>query len=65
MLCIFLQILIDNNKAIGVELIKNGRKIQVYANKEVLLSGGAINSPQLLMLSGVGPKRHLEQMGVC
>ncbi|CAG2172721.1 unnamed protein product, partial [Oppiella nova] len=36
----------------------------VYANKEVIVSGGAINSPQLLILSGVGPKDHLQSLGI-
>ncbi|XP_076077863.1 glucose dehydrogenase [FAD, quinone]-like isoform X1 [Mytilus galloprovincialis] len=58
------KILIENRKAIGLEVIKNNRKVQVYANKEVILSGGAINSPVLLMLSGVGPKDHLHNLGI-
>ncbi|XP_053617639.1 glucose dehydrogenase [FAD, quinone]-like isoform X2 [Plodia interpunctella] len=47
-------------KVIGVELEKHNRKYKILANKEVILSAGAINSPQLLMLSGIGPKSHLE-----
>lgn len=42
------------------------REEQIYrirATKEVILSGGAVNSPQLLMLSGIGPKKHLTQLG--
>jgi hypothetical protein len=37
---------------------------QVYANKEIILSGGSLQSPQILMLSGVGPRDHLEEMGI-
>lgn len=37
---------------------------QVFADKEVILSGGAINSPQLLMLSGVGDANHLQELGI-
>ncbi|XP_063988367.1 glucose dehydrogenase [FAD, quinone] [Diachasmimorpha longicaudata] len=48
----------------GVEFIRNGRREIVYASKEVILSAGAINSPQLLMLSGVGDARHLQQVGI-
>ncbi|OAD62859.1 Glucose dehydrogenase [acceptor] [Eufriesea mexicana] len=48
----------------GVEFIKEGRKEVVYAKKEVILSAGAINSPQLLMLSGIGPKEHLKEVGI-
>lgn len=58
------KILIENKKAKGLEVIQNNRKIQVYANKEVILSGGAVNSPVLLMLSGVGPKDHLHELGI-
>lgn len=54
------RILIDkNNRAYGVEFLKNGKKEFVYAKKEVILSAGSINTPQLLMLSGIGPKEHL------
>ncbi|VVC97211.1 unnamed protein product [Leptidea sinapis] len=55
----------DENNAIGVE-IKNdiGKIIRVNANKEVILSAGSIKSPQLLMLSGVGPKNHLDERGI-
>lgn len=51
-------------KAIGIELEKLGRKYKILASREVILSAGAINSPQLLMLSGIGPKRHLETMNI-
>ncbi|KAM3963794.1 glucose dehydrogenase [FAD, quinone] [Aphomia sociella] len=51
-------------KAYGVEYVKRGVKRVVYARKEVILSAGAINSPQLLMLSGIGPKNHLRDVGI-
>ena len=47
-----------------MEFIKNNRKTQVFANKEVIVSAGAVNSPTLLMLSGIGPKEHLQDLGV-
>uniref|UniRef100_A0A2A4JID4 Glucose-methanol-choline oxidoreductase N-terminal domain-containing protein n=2 Tax=Heliothis virescens TaxID=7102 RepID=A0A2A4JID4_HELVI len=53
-----------NTKVIGVEFEKHNRKYKVLAKKEVILSAGAINSPQLLMLSGIGPKSHLESMKI-
>lgn len=60
------KILINPNtkQAYGVEYRKNGQKHEVFANKEVVLSAGAINSPQLLMLSGVGPADHLQKMNI-
>ena len=58
------KILFDGVKAIGIEVkIKN--KIQkIYSSKEVILSSGAINSPQLLMLSGIGPEKQLKENGI-
>ena len=58
------KVLLDGKKAIGVEAIKKHRKVQFYVKKEVILSAGAINSPVILMLSGIGPKKHLTQLGV-
>ena len=47
------KVIFDGNRAVGVELLgKNGNVEKIYASNEVILSGGAINSPQLLMLSG-------------
>ncbi|XP_033207048.1 glucose dehydrogenase [FAD, quinone]-like isoform X2 [Belonocnema kinseyi] len=60
------KVLIDprTRKAYGVSFIRDGKHQIVYARKEVILSAGAINSPQLLMLSGIGPRAHLEEMGI-
>ncbi len=58
------RILFEDNRAVGVEYSHNGELKQVYAKREVILSGGSINSPQLLMLSGVGPAQHLREMGI-
>ena len=58
------KIIIENSSAIGVE-IKNRNKLEkIFAEKEVLLSAGAINSPQILMLSGVGPEEELKNHGI-
>ncbi|XP_063824679.1 ecdysone oxidase-like [Ostrinia nubilalis] len=55
----------ENQTAVSVNVNnENGQTITVKASKEIILSGGAINSPQLLMLSGVGPKDHLEDLGI-
>ncbi|XP_021205528.2 glucose dehydrogenase [FAD, quinone]-like isoform X2 [Bombyx mandarina] len=60
------KILIDarTKTAYGVEYVRNRLKHTVLARKEVILSAGPIASPQLLMLSGVGPKKHLNSMGI-
>lgn len=54
----------NDKRVYGVEFIKNGKRYQVKARKEVILSAGAINSPQLLMLSGIGPRKDLEKVGI-
>jgi hypothetical protein len=61
-----LKVIIENLKAVGVQVQiggKNGLVTEIRAKKEVVVCGGAINTPQLLMLSGIGPKAHLEEMG--
>ncbi|XP_046414140.1 glucose dehydrogenase [FAD, quinone]-like [Neodiprion fabricii] len=60
------KILINpRSKAVyGVEFIRKRQLTQVFTRKEVILSSGAFNSPQLLMLSGIGPKEHLEELGI-
>ena len=54
------QVLTENRRAVGVEYLKDGKTEQVRARCEVLLSAGTIQSPQLLMLSGVGERAQLE-----
>ena len=61
------RILFEERRAFGVELKKGGPRGQtekIYARKEIILSGGAINSPQLLQLSGIGPKNLLKELGI-
>ncbi|XP_026819227.1 glucose dehydrogenase [FAD, quinone]-like [Rhopalosiphum maidis] len=60
------RLIIDPHTKIttGVEMMKNKKLYTIHANKEVLLSAGSINSPQLLMLSGIGPLNHLTKMGI-
>lgn len=56
------KIIINDEKvATGVRYKKNGKHIELFANKEVLLSAGAFNSPQILMLSGIGSKDELSK----
>ncbi|MFZ0421891.1 MAG: GMC family oxidoreductase N-terminal domain-containing protein [Xanthobacteraceae bacterium] len=52
------------SRATGVELIHNGRRAKAHATREVILCGGAFNSPQLLMLSGIGPADHLRSVDI-
>lgn len=56
----------DNNKTVGgVEFTyNNNKKLLATTRKELILSGGAISSPQLLMLSGIGPKKHLKKLNI-
>ena len=58
------RIVFDGNRATGVAFRRDGAMTTVRATREVILCGGAINSPQLLMLSGVGPADHLAALGI-
>ena len=73
------RVLLDNaNRAVGVEYLKGerlyrahanpssdpGKKLQAFASRETILCGGAFNTPQLLMLSGIGPRQELERHGI-
>jgi choline dehydrogenase len=58
------RVLIEGQRAVGVEYIVGGQKFEARCNREVVLAGGAYNSPQLLMLSGIGPADHLRQVGI-
>ena len=61
------RIVLDGKRAVGVTYAKGGRggaEIEVRANREVILSGGTINSPQLLHLSGIGPQGLLQGLGI-
>jgi len=68
----------ENNRAVGVEYLRGerlyrahaspnpdaGERRTIYGSKEIIVAGGAFNSPQLLMLSGIGPRDVLEQVGI-
>jgi choline dehydrogenase len=57
-------IVFEGKRAVAVEFIKNGKSHTVFANKEVILSAGAINSPQILLRSGVGPASEIKPHGL-
>lgn len=54
----------NTKEAEGVEYTRNGRIFLARNRKEIVLSAGALNSPQLLMISGIGPKHHLNEMNI-
>ncbi|PSJ60556.1 GMC family oxidoreductase [Kumtagia ephedrae] len=58
------KILFEGRRAVAVEYDRNGTTHRVGAAREVVLSGGSVNSPQLLQLSGVGPAGHLKALGI-
>ncbi|WAR23415.1 BETA-like protein [Mya arenaria] len=58
------KINIQDKKANGVFFIRNGRKQYVKARKEIIVSTGAVNTPQLLMLSGIGPSKDLQKLDI-
>jgi len=58
------RVVIEGGRATGVELLRRGRRQTLRAGREVILSASSLNTPKLLMLSGVGPAGHLRDHGV-
>jgi choline dehydrogenase len=58
------RVLIEGARAVGVEYIRGGQKVILRCNAEVIVAGGAINSPQVLQLSGIGPGALLQGLGI-
>jgi choline dehydrogenase len=58
------KVVVENGRAVGVSYLHDGQVKTTYADGEIVLSGGAVNSPQLLMLSGIGPAAHLREMDI-
>ena len=57
------RILLENGRAVGVEVVRSGKVEQFYAD-ETVLCAGAIGTPQIMMLSGIGPESHLREVGL-
>jgi choline dehydrogenase len=62
--CLVERILFENKQATGVEVLSNGERQTMVAAREVILSAGSLNSPQVLMLSGIGPGAELQRHGI-
>ena len=58
------RVVLQGTRATGIEYMQGGAKIQADSSREVILAAGAFNSPQLLMLSGIGPAEHLRSHGI-
>lgn len=58
------RVLLERKRAVGVEFQQDGQLKQLKASREVLLCAGALQSPQLLMISGIGPHKHLLENGI-
>jgi choline dehydrogenase len=58
------RVVVEGRRAVGVEIARGRSGVERIAAGEVILAGGSINSPQLLLLSGVGPAGHLEALGI-
>ena len=58
------QVIFEGRKAVGVELVHDGKTHVINARKEIIVSAGTVGSAKLLLLSGVGPRNHLREMKV-
>ncbi|KAK3583881.1 hypothetical protein CHS0354_033654 [Potamilus streckersoni] len=58
------KVIIEEKTAVGVDFIREGRKERVKALREVILAAGSVGSPQILLLSGIGPKEYLEKLHI-
>jgi choline dehydrogenase len=58
------RVRVENGRAVGVDYVRDGQNFTATAEREVVVAGGVYGSPQLLMLSGIGPADHLTSMGI-
>lgn len=54
----------EENEAVGVSYIRHGKRKMAFGNREIILSAGALNSPTILMRSGIGPQDNLKAVKV-
>lgn len=59
-----LNVMVENGRAVGVRYARDGQTLEARASREVILCGGAVNSPQILLLSGIGPADELRRLGI-
>ena len=62
--CLVHRVLIENNRAVGVEYSRGNTLATAHASREVVMCAGAIATPKIMMLSGIGPHFHLKEMGI-
>lgn len=62
--CLVQRLILENGRAVGVEYVRNGSLETARADSEIVLCAGAIATPKILMLSGIGPRFHLKEMGI-
>ena len=62
--CHATRVIVENKRAVGVEYVREGATQQVRASRQIILCGGVVDSPKLLMLSGIGPADHLKSLGI-
>ena len=58
------KIKLDGSRAVGVTFLQHGQRVTAHVQKEVILCAGAVGSPQTLMISGIGPAAHLQELGI-
>lgn len=58
------RVIVEGTRVVGIEYLRDGKREVVRANREVILSAGAFNSPHLLLLSGIGPAEELREQGI-